>query len=243
MGRLRASDALARSLLSVSLYTCPPTQDGVRIYHTREPSTFITCVLLSASPARVCDAFVRRERNIDASRSRSLDVQLRFYTTAMSTTALAPPPLPPRRVPQSRAVSVPPRLYAGLTDDELHAHLRRFNKQVTNIGAVHLPPDKLDFGPALSSSSNGEAFSPEKLKSNFERVYLTVIKDVGVAVKHVTRIRSWEDPFRTAAWFIVSCRGRAQGRNTAESCLIVSSTLAHGNLSALVRSLSSFLPF
>lgn len=112
------------------------------------------------------------------------------------TPALVAPPLPPRRVSNN-----PPRLYSSLTDDELHIHLRRFNKQARHITAVSLPPGRLDFSP---SASNGEAFSPDKLRSNLERLYLTVIKDVERALQEIKRLRSWSNPLRTFVWAAVS---------------------------------------
>jgi hypothetical protein len=49
-----------------------------------------------------------------------------------------------------------------------------------------------------------EEFSPDKLRANIERLYMTVIIGVIGAVKHIARLRSWREKRRTAAFCTVS---------------------------------------
>ncbi|KAI1792006.1 hypothetical protein LXA43DRAFT_888244, partial [Ganoderma leucocontextum] len=50
-----------------------------------------------------------------------------------------------------------------------------------------------------------EEFSPEKLRANLERLYMTVIASAAAFGKpeHVARLRSWNDPRRTTAFVLV----------------------------------------
>lgn len=50
-----------------------------------------------------------------------------------------------------------------------------------------------------------EEFSPDKLRANIERLYMTVIIGIIGAVKQVARLRSWREKRRTAAFCTVSC--------------------------------------
>lgn len=45
-----------------------------------------------------------------------------------------------------------------------------------------------------------EEFSPDKLRANLERLYMTVIIGLLATVKHIARLRSWRETRRTA-WF------------------------------------------
>lgn len=48
--------------------------------------------------------------------------------------------------------------------------------------------------------ADDEEFSPDKLRANLERLYMTIGVGVLAAVKHVARLRSWRETRRTA-WF------------------------------------------
>jgi hypothetical protein len=59
----------------------------------------------------------------------------------------------------------------------------------------HPVPGNLDLNIA-----DEEEFSPDKLRSNLERLYMTVIIGLLGFVKHIMRLRSWRETRRTA-WF------------------------------------------
>ena len=49
-----------------------------------------------------------------------------------------------------------------------------------------------------------DEFSPDKLRANVERLYMTVIVGLIGFAKHIARLRSWREPRRTAAFAAVS---------------------------------------
>ena len=49
-----------------------------------------------------------------------------------------------------------------------------------------------------------DEFSPDKLRSNFERLYMTVVVGLVGFGKHIARLRSWREPRRTSAFCAVS---------------------------------------
>lgn len=51
--------------------------------------------------------------------------------------------------------------------------------------------------------ADDEEFSPDKLRSKLERLYVTVIVSLIAAGKHIVRLRSWREPRRTAAFCAV----------------------------------------
>jgi hypothetical protein len=60
------------------------------------------------------------------------------------------------------------------------------------------PPGGLDLQIA-----NEDEFSPDKLRSNIERLYVTVVVGLIGFGKHIARLRSWREPRRTAAFAAV----------------------------------------
>lgn len=58
------------------------------------------------------------------------------------------------------------------------------------------PPGGLDLNVAAE-----DEFSPDKLRSNIERLYMTVIVGLVAFYKHIVRIRSWKETRRTAGFF------------------------------------------
>ncbi|KAF8181127.1 hypothetical protein K438DRAFT_1725259 [Mycena galopus ATCC 62051] len=88
-------------------------------------------------------------------------------------------------------------LLGGLENEELWLLIRRFNKQMYHVKEYPYPlPGKLDLNTA-----DEEEFSPDKLRANLERLYVTVGLSVISIVKHVARLRSWRETRRTS----VSC--------------------------------------
>ncbi|RYP69165.1 hypothetical protein DL771_006259 [Monosporascus sp. 5C6A] len=93
-------------------------------------------------------------------------------------------------------------LVGGLGNEDLWLLIRRFNKQVYHVKEVVDPlPGNLDLNIA-----EDEEFSPDKLRANVERLYMTVLIGIMNAVKHIARIRSWKETKRTscfcAAYFV-----------------------------------------
>ena len=98
---------------------------------------------------------------------------------------------------------VPMPLVGGLPNDELWALVRRFNKQMYHVRATNATL----LGGLDLNIVEDEEFSPDKLRSNLERLYMTVIIGMMGGGKHIARIRSWREPRRTGAFFAV-CRLR-----------------------------------
>ncbi|KAK5680587.1 profilin, required for normal timing of actin polymerization in response to thermal stress [Elasticomyces elasticus] len=95
-----------------------------------------------------------------------------------------------------RNEDIPKPLVGGLPNDELWILIRRFNKQMYHVKEYPYPvPGNLDLNIA-----DEEEFSPDKLRSNLERLYMTVGISMISFVKHIMRIRSWREKNRTAAF-------------------------------------------
>lgn len=45
--------------------------------------------------------------------------------------------------------------------------------------------------------ADDEEFSPDKLRANIERLYMTIVVQLLAAIKHVARLRSWREGRRT----------------------------------------------
>ncbi|KAF3404111.1 hypothetical protein DPV78_002449 [Talaromyces pinophilus] len=87
-------------------------------------------------------------------------------------------------------------IIGGIPNEDLWMLIRRFNKQIYHVrDTPTLPLDNLDLNPV-----EDEEFSPDKLRSNIERLYMTVIVGLMNLYKHVVRLRSWREQRRTAAF-------------------------------------------
>ena len=95
---------------------------------------------------------------------------------------------------------VPQPLVGGLPNEELWTLVRRFNKQMYHVKATNAP---LLGGLDLNIVDEDE-FSPDKLRSNLERLYMTVIIGLMGFGKQIARLRSWREPRRTAGFCAVS---------------------------------------
>ena len=95
---------------------------------------------------------------------------------------------------------VPTPLVGGLPNEELWTLVRRFNKQMYHVKATKAP---LLAGLDVNIVEEDE-FSPDKLRSNIERLYMTVIIGMMGFGNHIVRLRSWREPRRTAAFCGVS---------------------------------------
>ena len=94
---------------------------------------------------------------------------------------------------------VPTPLVGGLPNDDLWKLVRRFNKQMYHVRATDAPL----FGGLDLNTVENEEFSPDKLRANLERLYMTIIIGMMGSGKHVARLRSWREPRRTVSFLMV----------------------------------------
>ena len=94
---------------------------------------------------------------------------------------------------------VPTPLVGGLPNEDLWTLVRRFNKQMYHVKATN---DPVLAGLDLNTVDEDD-FSPDKLRSNIERLYMTVIIGMMGSGKHIARLRSWREPRRTGAFCVV----------------------------------------
>lgn len=95
---------------------------------------------------------------------------------------------------------VPKELVGGLENEELWTLVRRFNKQMYHVKATSAPL----LGGLDGNIVDEDEFSPDKLRANVERLYMTVIIGLMGMGNHVVRLRSWREPRRTGAFAAVS---------------------------------------
>ncbi|CAG8951988.1 hypothetical protein HYFRA_00000723 [Hymenoscyphus fraxineus] len=88
---------------------------------------------------------------------------------------------------------VPQPLVGGLPNEELWTLVRRFNKQMYHVKSLPEPP----LGGLDLNIADEEEFSPDKLRANIERLYMTVVIGAVGFYKHIARIRSWRERNRT----------------------------------------------
>lgn len=97
----------------------------------------------------------------------------------------------------AEAQSVPDPVVGGLENAETWTLIRRFDKQVFHVKSIHSPPlANLDMNVARERQ-----FSPDKLRAQLERMYVSVVVPLFTFSKHIVRLRSWKEPRRTA-WFL-----------------------------------------
>ncbi|KAL2061795.1 hypothetical protein VTL71DRAFT_7173 [Oculimacula yallundae] len=94
---------------------------------------------------------------------------------------------------------VPAPLVGGLPNEELWTLIRRFNKQMYHVKALPNPP----LGGLDLEIADEEEFSPDKLRANIERLYMTVGIGMVAFWQHIARIRSWRERNRTLAFTVV----------------------------------------
>jgi hypothetical protein len=88
------------------------------------------------------------------------------------------------------------------TESKRPCQLTSTKQQIYDVKATpYPPPGGLDLAIA-----DDEEFSPDKMRANIERLYMTVGVGLLAAVKHIARLRSWRESKRTAyfagAYFI-----------------------------------------
>ncbi|TVY26752.1 hypothetical protein LHYA1_G004408 [Lachnellula hyalina] len=97
------------------------------------------------------------------------------------------------------AVDLPTPLVGGLPNEELWTLVRRFNKQMYHVKSLPEPP----IGGLDLNIADEEEFSPDKLRANIERLYMTVIVGLVGFWNHIARLRSWRERNRTIAFAAV----------------------------------------
>ncbi|KAL2752393.1 hypothetical protein ACRALDRAFT_1065534 [Sodiomyces alcalophilus JCM 7366] len=90
-------------------------------------------------------------------------------------------------------------LVGGLSNEDLWALIRRFDKQIFHVKSIPEPP----LGGLDLNIAEEEEFSPDKLRAHVERLYMTVIVGAFGFWKHIVRLRSWREPRRTSAFLAV----------------------------------------
>lgn len=95
--------------------------------------------------------------------------------------------------------NIPIPILYGIKNEDVWQLVRRFNNQVYHIKLCS--QEEMPSGIDLNIADKDE-FTPEKLRSTLERVYITVGLGLASFVKHVARLRSWTERRRSAAFFI-----------------------------------------
>ncbi len=98
-----------------------------------------------------------------------------------------------------KEIEVPNPLVGGLPNEELWTLVRRFNKQMYHVKSIPQAP----LGGLDLNIADEEEFSPDKLRANFERLYMTVIVGCIGGFKHIARLRSWKEARRTLGFLSV----------------------------------------
>lgn len=102
---------------------------------------------------------------------------------------------------------VPKEVVEGIDNEELWKIIRRFDKQMYHVKAIPgskrgpYPEREMDLVNAVD-----EEFSPDRLRSNIERLYINFVVGSAAFFKHIARLRSWTEFNRTASWCAVSSK-------------------------------------
>ncbi|PWN32647.1 uncharacterized protein FA14DRAFT_161993 [Meira miltonrushii] len=88
----------------------------------------------------------------------------------------------------------------GLRNEEIWQFVRRFNKQVYHLKTI--PDNEVPQGGIDLNIADKDEFTPDKLRSTLERIYMTIGLSLAGFVKHIARVRSWKETKRTAAFFV-----------------------------------------
>lgn len=85
----------------------------------------------------------------------------------------------------------------GLKNEDIWQLVRRFNKQVYHLKAVDGP---VQGGIDLTIADKDE-FTPDKLRSTLERLYMTIGLGIAAFFTHIARLRSWKEWKRSTLFF------------------------------------------
>ncbi|KAG5915554.1 hypothetical protein E4U53_004451, partial [Claviceps sorghi] len=92
----------------------------------------------------------------------------------------------------------------NLTNQQLWALIRRFNRQVFAVRAVDdvaVDDVVLDMDMDMNMGAVDD-LSPERLRAHIERLYMTVLVRLYASYKHVVRLRSWREKQRTLLFLV-----------------------------------------
>jgi hypothetical protein len=92
---------------------------------------------------------------------------------------------------------VPIPVLHGMTNETIWQLVRRFNKQTYHAKRLDEPPQ----GGIDMNIADKDAFTPDKLRSTLERIYLSVGLGGAGFFKHIARVRSWKEYKRTILFF------------------------------------------
>jgi len=93
---------------------------------------------------------------------------------------------------------MPDILIGGITNDRVFGLIRRFNKDVFDVRAV---PSETLSGLDLTDAWNDE-HAADKITLHLQRAYLSIILGLASFGKQMSRLRSWKETRRTAAFCI-----------------------------------------
>lgn len=88
----------------------------------------------------------------------------------------------------------------GLRNEEIWQFVRRFNKQIYHLKTI--PDNEIPQGGIDLNIADKDEFTPDKLRSTLERIYMTIGLSLAGFVKHIARVRSWKETYRTSAFFV-----------------------------------------
>ncbi|KAF9894152.1 hypothetical protein FE257_009125 [Aspergillus nanangensis] len=109
------------------------------------------------------------------------------------------PEVPPTAKDGASGKSPEPSTHSDLSAEDIWMLLRRFNKEVYHVKSVRYAlPHELDLNRA-----NEDHFSPEKLRTTLEWFYTSVVISLAGLWLHISQLRSWKNPRRTATFCTV----------------------------------------
>jgi hypothetical protein len=92
-----------------------------------------------------------------------------------------------------------PRVFEDISNEDVWLLMRRFNKTLFHVKAT----DTVPVGGLDLEVSPEEKFAPNKMRSQIERMYMTVIIGLFSFVKHISRLRSWRERNRTTIFCVI----------------------------------------
>lgn len=92
---------------------------------------------------------------------------------------------------------VPNPVLQGMKNEDVWKLVRRFNKQTYHVKKLQEPPQ----GGIDLNIADKDAFTPDKLRSTLERIYMTIGLGGAGFFKHIARVRSWKEYKRTIFFF------------------------------------------
>ena len=94
---------------------------------------------------------------------------------------------------------VPNPVLHGMKNEDIWKLVRRFNKQTYHVKRIDEAPQ----GGIDMNIADKDAFTPDKLRSTLERIYMTIGLGSAGLLKHIARVRSWKEYKRTLLFFVV----------------------------------------